>query len=117
MKAWMRVSGWMAAAAASWLLLAGCESNSDVAEDSGGASAVLAVNPDYVSIPAVVTNVVLSASGGSGIYTWSVSDPDMGTITANGDWAVYTSAGSVGANTVTVSDDRGNSATAGILQN
>lgn len=53
------------------------------------------------------------ASGGSGSYTWRVSDTAIGTVSPNtGSRVTYTSTGVLGTNTITVTDSGGNTATA-----
>lgn len=106
------------AAAMALAVLTGCENNSDVVEDDNGSEGVLSVSPASVKLTAAnPTNVVLTASGGAGDYKWTLASEETGSVTAKGTWAVYTSKNVVGANAVTVTDRRGNSATTRIVQN
>ena len=101
--------------------MAGCE---DVRENQ---DITIALSAETISGEGAVTCVAsLTASmGGSGnaITTlflpleWRVGNTSLGTISSiEGYSAVYVSSGNVGANTISVRDQRGNSGTIGITQ-
>jgi hypothetical protein len=76
----------------------------------------LGIQPKSVTIDSSkVTDIVFNTWGGSGDYTWSISDDSLGTLVAGKSTAVYTSKTVVGQNTVAVTD--GNStASATVIQ-
>ena len=113
--------------AAMALVVAGCEDNSDT--PTGG---VLTIDPTSAQVSTNLPSVAFSASGGTGVYTWSVVEPSIGTVTSSGASAVYNArrvtlpvtTNSVpvnnplvkGENVVVVTDDGGNTASARITQ-
>jgi len=64
-----------------------------------------------------LSNVVFTASGGSGIYTWTLSNTSLGFLTINNAIATYQNAAVAGINILTVADSSNNTATATITQN
>ena len=116
-----RALGSLTAATVLIALIAGCETNSDVesSDATSAASGVLAISPTAAT---VTNSVTFTASGGSGTYTWSLVETNLGTLSASGPWAVYTAKASTSTNfssqnIVIVIDDKGNSASATVTQN
>jgi hypothetical protein len=73
---------------------------------------IVNINPSSATISTVGGKIVFRATGGSGGYSWDVSNPSIGTVTPSGDsQGVYVS-DSVGANEVIVYDRDGNAAIA-----
>ena len=105
---------WVSAVAVVAIVVAGCETNSDVAEG------VLTINPPSAQVTTNTPSVSFTASGGSGVYAWSVADPGSGTVLGSGNAAVYNARRLtnnvlvLGANLVVVTDDDGNTASASI---
>lgn len=99
-------------------LIVGCET------ESTPAAADVEVSPSSTSITvggatnATVTNaaVLFTASGGDGIYIWSLSNPGIGTLVPSGATAWYTAEMIVGNNTIVVTS-AGQTGTASISQN
>jgi hypothetical protein len=95
------------------LLVAGCETASQKSESSAG----LAVSPDSITVSASsVTNITLTASGGTEPYTWSVNNSSIGSVVGAGNSAVYTAYALTGMNFVVVSDAASNSVSAVVTQ-
>lgn len=64
----------------------------------------LAVSPTSVSM-GINSVTVLTASGGSGSYSWSVEDTSLGSISAStGGNIAYSSGGDIGTNSVSCAD-------------
>ena len=102
------------------VLIIGCETQSTPA------AADVEVSPSSKSITiggatntaggATNAAVVFTASGGDGVYTWSLSSPGLGTLVPNGATASYTAEMIIGNNTIVVSSG-GQVGTASISQN
>ncbi len=73
------------------------------------------VSPSTATVQAVGQQVVITARGGAGPYTWDVSIPANGTISTSSNWrqAVYT-ATTLNLNSVIVYDRKGHAAIATI---
>jgi hypothetical protein len=72
------------------------------------------ITPAFATINVVGGRAVFRANGGSGSYTWDVSNPAMGAMSpASGDTSTYTALG-IGANDVIVYDGHGDAAIAAI---
>ncbi len=76
-------------------------------------SRVVTISPESADISSIGQQVVFTAYGGNGVYTWDTSRHSIGTIAASGnsDTAVYT-ASAVGPNDVIVYDRDGYAAVA-----
>ncbi len=73
----------------------------------------LRVSPVTTSLGPGNTTVRLTASGGSGIYSWTENNPTLGIVSpTTGSTVTYTSKSVTGSNIITVQDSRGNKATA-----
>jgi hypothetical protein len=103
------------------LFVAGCESYSS--------SSGVTITPTSATVSASsVTNITFDANGGIPPYTWSVSNPGIGSIAVedasgvftpyalNNSSADYTASGALGTNVVVVTDADSNSASAIIIQ-
>lgn len=108
------------ALAATGLLLAlagGCEFDNEI---SGPGDNALTVSPEAVRLDARLTNIVeFSATGGSGSYTWSLSESSLGALyltTTNTAVILYQSTTNTGTNLLTARDPDNNSANARIIQ-
>lgn len=111
-------------------LFCGCEKSTDT--DSSGADDYFNANPyeseprdepsssDIKIVPVMAAvdiynqEVVFSASGGSGSYSWHLSNEDNGEINSDGGNQCVYICKKVGNNTLTVQDDDGHYATAQI---
>lgn len=92
------------------ILLAGCEASSNP-------SSSVTVFPASVYLSASQVNLItFSASGGTSNFTWSVSNPALGTVYGANATAVYQSTTNVGINTVVVTDSASNTTSAVITQ-
>jgi len=116
-----RALGGLTAATVLIALIAGCETNSDVqSSDTTSPSGVLAISPTAAT---VTNNVTFTASGGTGVYIWSLVETNLGTLSASGPWAIYTAmvntndTNFLSQNIVIVMDDKGDSASATVTQN
>lgn len=106
-------TGLAIAVAMSCLLITACDD-----DDDDTTSGALSISPVSITIPAgVSTNLLITTSGGTSPYTWSVSDSRYGTLVASGSQAIYASTTLAGRNYVTVTDSLTNSATATIDHN
>ena len=109
----MFLAGLLAAVA---FVVAGCEESSDVPDG------VLTIAPKNGVVTTNSPSAAFTASGGTGIYTWSVVDPGIGTVQSSGNSAVYSARRLtnnvlvLGPNFVVVTDDDGNTASASISQ-
>jgi hypothetical protein len=93
--------------------IAGCELKNGSNADTG----TLAVTPVSATLNAsVVTNVSLTASGGTAPYSWSVESSSLGTVVSSGSTATYTGYALTGLNFVVVTDASSNSVSATITQ-
>lgn len=101
------LAGFLAAGLWAWV---GCESS-----DSEGNEEFHIDPADAVATESSPT-VVLTAVGGYEPYTWSVSDSSLGTLTGGGESVTYARTGGNGANTVSVIDGHGWTASATISQ-
>ena len=119
------VCGSLIATAALLLTLTGCDTNSDVAsEESGGSVSSpsgLTLTPGTVTVDTTQLDpITFTASGGAFPYTWTLTDSALGTLAGTGSvtgaTAIYTPAGAVGGNYLSVADQDGNRVTATILQ-
>ncbi len=73
----------------------------------------LSISPSSVTLSSNKTTQAFTASGGSGSYTWSVSNSSLGSVNpTTGISTTYTSTKVSGANIVTVTDSLGTSKTA-----
>jgi hypothetical protein len=73
--------------------------------DDGSEEDALGIQPISVTPDANETaDIVFNVWGGSGDYTWSVSDKSLGTLVAGNSTAVYTNKRATGENTIAVSD-------------
>ncbi len=91
-------------------ILAGCETSSS---DSPN----LDISPGSASIPAgTTTNIVFEAINGVPSFSWKVSDNSLGSVTASGPTAIYSSTTNAGQNFVTVTDAESNSVAAVVSQ-
>ncbi len=73
---------------------------------------IVTISPSAATISTIGGRIIFRATGGTGGYTWDVSNTSMGTITPSGDsQAVYVSS-AIGDNEVIVSDRSGNAAIA-----
>ena len=100
-------------------LLCSCshESDEDDGGDGGETPTVININPASVELNANESiTIVFNASGGSGNYSWSISDSGLGSIDGNGSTAVYTSQMASGVNVVMVTDDASGSGATTITQ-
>lgn len=88
------------------------ESHPFVNDPRSSATRVVSVSPSSASISTVGSRIVFRASGGSGGYTWDVSDTSVGTITPSGKAQAVYVAQTVGNNEVIVYDGSGNAAIA-----
>jgi len=116
----MIISVLSAILAAFMAFFTGCEDNNDP-YDYNVVPTVgkLTLTPSSVTLTDLGTYAVLTAAGGVGPYSWSVSDSTLGTVptTAHGNTITYTRiSGVYGANLVIVVDDNGWSAQAVITQ-
>lgn len=103
------------AIAAGMLVLNSCEETSD--------DTAITVSPSSATLTDGKGQVVFTASAVSTNHslflplTWSVSDPDKGSISASGGFsAVYKGSGKVGNNAVTVRDQSGADGVAAVVQ-
>lgn len=101
------VAGFLAAGLWAWV---GCD-NSDSTADAD-----FYVDPADAVATVSSPTVVLTAVGGLEPYTWTVSDSTLGAVTGSGPAVTYTRTGGNGVNTVTVTDERGWTASATISQ-
>lgn len=73
----------------------------------------LSINPPSPTLGTTTTTVGLNAVGGTPPYSWSVSRPDLGSVSpTTGASVTYTRTQTAGANTVTVRDSANQTATA-----
>jgi hypothetical protein len=92
----------------------GCETSS-----GSSSSSTISITPSSVTLTAgAISAVQFSAAGGNNSFTWSVSTPSLGTISAatNGLTATYQSTTNAGVNVVIVTDTSSASATATVTQ-
>jgi len=95
--------------------IVGCESSDN--DNDSVLSTELSIIPSSLTITAAtVTNVQLTATGGTSNYTWSVDKPALGSVVSQGGIAIYTSTTNVGVNFVTVTDSATNTISATITQ-
>lgn len=88
------------------------ESHPLVQDPRSTSGQIVSVNPSSATISTIGSRIIFNASGGTGGYTWDVSNASMGTITpSGGSQAVYVST-AVGDNEVIVYDGSGNAAIA-----
>jgi hypothetical protein len=93
-------------------LFSGCGLVTDEESDEES----LVIQPKSVTLDAsAVTDVVFTVSGGSGTYTWSLSDDSLGTLAAGSTTAIYTSEAVSGENTISVTDGD-STASASVIQ-
>jgi hypothetical protein len=72
----------------------------------------LAISPSSLSLNATIFIGMFTASGGSGSYTWIVSNDSLGTVSpTTGSSVTYTSKKVVGTNSISVVDTEGHTAT------
>lgn len=88
------------------------ESHPFVSDPRSTSARIVSINPSAATISSVGGRIVFRAAGGTGGYTWDVSNTSMGTITPSGDaQGVYVSK-AIGDNEVVVYDRAGNAAIA-----
>ena len=95
-------------------LIVGCEKASPPAT-----TPPVTISPSSVSLTASTPSATLfDATGGDGIYTWTLSNNGLGSVVNQNDntEATYQSHAVVGTNTLTVTDSTGLSAAATITQ-
>lgn len=86
---------------------------------TGGETTPVTVSPTLTTINAFGGTATFAASGGDGTYAWSLSDSNLGRITSvsgTGDNRATYTASTLGRNTLTVTDQSGESDTATIQQ-
>ena len=105
----------LVAAALSVCLLTGCESSDD---DDGSGTGGLKISPNSASFASSnATSILFTSSGGTPDYSWSVDDAALGSVSASGDSAIYTSTTNTGVNFLMVTDAASNAVSATITQN
>jgi hypothetical protein len=82
-----------------------------VSDPRDGGSAIVTITPESAVVNTVGGQAVFSFNGGTGPYSWDVSDPSKGSISGSGAQGVYT-ATVVGNNDVIAYDRNGNAAIA-----
>ena len=88
--------------------VAGCED---------GGNGGLSISPGSVSFDASnIMTIFFTVNNGVPPYSWSVDNSNLGSLSASGDTAVYTSTSSIGENRITVTDATASSASATIEQ-
>ncbi len=76
----------------------------DGGDDGETNSTAFSVSPSSATISADGSTQLFSASGGSGSYSWSISDSTVGTLSASSGSSVTYTRNTSGNNTLTVSD-------------
>ncbi|MEI8140324.1 MAG: hypothetical protein WCI03_10710 [bacterium] len=84
-----------------------------VSDPRDGGASVVTLTPAEATLSTVGARAVFKFNGGTGPFTWDVSDGSKGSISASGDQGVYTVT-SVGVNDVIAYDRNGNAAIAKI---
>lgn len=92
------------------IIITGCE------EDGATSGDVFRIEPSEITLHSDVGSAVLHVVGGTAPYTWSVSNPALGTVTSNGSSVTYIRTALTGVNVVSVNDSKGWSDTAHIYQ-
>jgi hypothetical protein len=76
-----------------------CGLESDTEEDE------LVIQPLSVTLDAAeISDAVFTVSGGGGLYAWSLSDDDLGSLVSGDSTAIYTNKAVAGQNTVSATD-------------
>ncbi|MBN1558013.1 MAG: hypothetical protein JW951_07695 [Lentisphaerae bacterium] len=103
-------------------VFAGCENNSDTDADNGEGLPEFYIEPGAVTLGFADTNtlVIFEAVGGNPPFTWSMSAPELGTLSGTGGTGRlvnYTRSGTTeGANTLAVQDSKFWTAHATVIQ-
>ena len=109
----MKTTGTWFIALASCIVVAfiiGCDSTSS-------SDSTLTISPSSAYLNASVSTIVtLTASGGDSNYAWYASSSSLGTLHTAGETALYQSTTNAGTNTITVTDDSGNTGSATVIQ-
>jgi len=84
-----------------------------VSDPRNGGSSVATLTPSSATLSTVGERAVFKFNGGTGPYTWDVSDSSKGSVSGNGDQGVYTVT-AVGVNDVIAYDRNGQAAIASI---
>lgn len=92
-----------------------CEENDD--EDENQEVSIPVITPNSVQLPATNENdVVFTVTGGTPDYSWTVLNPDLGSLTEANTTAIYKSKAVAGQNIITVMDANSNGVSATITQ-
>lgn len=118
MSGYFEVSGSSATMRGTWIeddFYSTVYATATVPTNGGGGGASLKISPTSATLTTNNQQQVFTASGGSGVYTWSLQN-NTGTISpTTGSTVTYTRTGS-GNNTITVTDKQNQSASATISQ-
>ncbi len=99
--------------------LAGCDSNSRVVGEGHGLSPeAYHISPSSAVLDADGLTATFSVVGGGEPFSWSVTDPALGSVSESTGRTVnyQRTPGVEGVNTIEVVDDNGNRAQASVLQ-
>ncbi|MEI7880639.1 MAG: hypothetical protein WCI95_07160 [bacterium] len=84
-----------------------------VSDPRDGGASVVTLTPASATLSSVGERAVFKFNGGTGPFTWDVSDSSKGSISGNGEQGVYT-VKAVGVNDIIAYDRNGNAAIAKI---
>lgn len=97
------------------LMLVGTACEDD--DDDEDEVSIPVITPNSVQLPAAVeSDVVFTVTGGAPDYSWTVLNPDLGTLTEANTTAIYKSKVGAGQNIITVTDANSNGVSATITQ-